>query len=148
MSRAVVIFESLWGNTEKVARAVAAGLSESEVADVSTRPFPPSEDVDLLVAGGPTHAFSMTRPRTRADARSQGATQGGEGPGLREWLDALPNGPHHQRVATFDTRVGKARHLPGSAAKSAGKQARRHGYETVTRQSFWVHRRRGPSLRG
>jgi len=44
MSRAVVVFESMWGNTEKVARAVARGLGESmdvEVDDVASRPAPP-----------------------------------------------------------------------------------------------------------
>jgi hypothetical protein len=151
MSRAIVVFESLWGNAEKVARAVADGLGESMdvvVLDVSNHPSPPTDDVDLLVAGGPTHAFSMTRARTREDARTKGATQGDVGTGLREWLDGLPSGHHHQRVATFDTRVGKVRHLPGSAAKSAGKEARRHGYETVTQQSFWVRDVEGPLFEG
>lgn len=151
MSRSLVVFESLWGNTEEVARAVAQGLGESmdvEVLDVSDGAPMPDEDVDLLVAGGPTHAFSMTRPTTRADARTQGATQGLLGPGLREWLGSMPDGPRRTRIATFDTRVGKVRHLPGSAAKSAEKEARRHGYTTLPRRSFWVEGTSGPLLDG
>lgn len=151
MVRALVVFESLWGNTEAVARAVADGLGEScevEVADIGTDPSPPQEDVDLLVAGGPTHAFSMSRPGTREDARTRGATQGLEGPGLREWLGALPGGHHHPRVATFDTRVGTVRHLPGSAAKGAQREARRHGYRPVARESFWVDDVSGPLAGG
>ena len=124
MGKALVVFESLWGNTEKVARAVAEGLSspalQVDVCEVSDAPAAPSPNVDLVVVGGPTHAFSMTRASTREDARNKGADHGGA-MGLREWLDALPDGEHAQRVATFDTRVEKMRHLPGSAAKSAAR---------------------------
>ena len=149
--RAVVVFESLWGNTEQVARAVARGLGESMdvgVLDVGDGHTLSVDSVDLLVAGGPTHAFSMTRPRTRADARTRGATQGLRGPGLREWLGSLPKGRHRTRVATFDTRVGTVRHLPGSAARSAEKAAKRHGYTTLPRRSFWVEASAGPLADG
>jgi len=151
MSRAVVVFESMWGNTEKIARAVARGLGESmdvEVDDVASRPAPPGDDVALLVAGGPTHAFSMTRRGTRTDARTRGASQGDVEVGLREWLDALPDGRHPQRVATFDTRVDTVRHVPGSAARGAARKARRHGYPTGASQSFWVGDSAGPLLEG
>lgn len=151
MSRAVVVFESMWGNTEKIARAVARGLGESmdvEVDDVASRPAPPDDDVALLVAGGPTHAFSMTRRSTRTDARTRGASQADVEIGLREWLDALPDGRHPQRVATFDTRVGAVRHVPGSAAKGAARKARRHGYPAEDCESFWVGDSAGPLLEG
>ena len=116
--KALVVYESLWGNTEKVARAVAAGLAETAevtVADVGALPEL-SADVELLVAGGPTHAFSMTRASTREDAVRQGATHEPGPVGLREWLARLPEDGPHPAVATFDTRVDKVRHLPGSAA--------------------------------
>ena len=77
--KALVVYESMFGNTEQIARAVAAGISEtvdvqlSEVADAPTDPGP---DVALIVAGGPTHAFSMSRENTRADAISKGALHG------------------------------------------------------------------------
>jgi hypothetical protein len=150
--KALVVFESMWGNTERVARAIVAGLEESMevmITDVSHAPADPGDDIDLIVAGGPTHAFSMSRRSTRADAHSQGAPYGDESVGLREWLDRLPSGRHTQLVATFDTRVDKVRHLPGSAAKSAAKTAHRHGYPKASHaESFYVHDTEGPLLDG
>lgn len=149
--RALVVYESMWGNTEEIARAVASGLAESvevEVAEVTDAPAEPDPDTDLVVAGGPTHAFSMTRASTRADAVKQGAPRAA-GVGLREWLDRLPSGHHTTPVATFDTRVGKVRHLPGSAARSAARAARRHGYRSASPpHSFFVEDTAGPLLDG
>ena len=148
--KALVVFESLWGNTEQVARAIAAGLQESvevEVVDVRAAPGSPG-DVDLVVAGGPTHAFSMTRASTREDAVKQGAPHGAGEPGLREWLEAQPREAHH-RIATFDTRVTKVQHLPGSAARSAARSARRHGYDLAAKPvSFYVEDMQGPLAAG
>jgi flavodoxin len=148
--KALVVFESLWGNTEQVARAIAAGLEESaevEVVDVRDAPASPG-DADLVVAGGPTHAFSMTRSSTREDAVKQGAPHGTGEPGLREWLAAQPRGGHH-RIATFDTRVTKVQHLPGSAARSAARSARKHGYDVATDpESFYVTDLAGPLADG
>jgi hypothetical protein len=148
--KALVVYESLWGNTETVARSVAAGLAETaEVSLADVRELPEvSPDVDLLVAGGPTHAFSMTRASTRADAQQKGATHEVGPVGLREWLDRLPEVGHHPVVATFDTRVDKVRHLPGSAARSAAKSVRRHGYGRARTHSFYVSDIDGPLLPG
>src|ERR671912_602557 len=98
--KALVVFESMWGNTKQVAEAIAHGLQESmEVAmvDVSRAPAQPEPDVGLIVAGGPTHAFSMSRTNTRAGAVNRGADSGAAGLGLREWLDPLPTGHHPPR---------------------------------------------------
>jgi hypothetical protein len=101
------------------------------------------------VAGGPTHAFSMSRTTTRMDAIDRGAGEGELDVGLREWLDGLPAGPHPQRIATFDTRVAKMRHLPGSAAKAAAKVAHRQGFERAEYvESFYVDDMEGPLLDG
>ena len=75
--RALVVFESMFGNTEKVAGAVARGLQlegvDAGLVEVHAAPHRLAADLDLLVVGGPTHAFGMSRASTRADAVRQGA---------------------------------------------------------------------------
>ena len=157
--KALVVYESMFGNTEEVARAVADGLraagaagapgDEVQVVEVSDAPAEPGPEVGLIVAGGPTHAFSMSRQNTRADAINRGATEGERAFGLRDWLEALPSGRHAEKVATFDTRIDTMRHLPGSAAKGAAKLARKHGYASAGRaESFYVDDVEGPLLDG
>jgi hypothetical protein len=150
--RALVVYESMFGNTEQVARAIATGLAKHmdvEIVDVADAPSEIVGLVDLIVVGGPTHAFSMTRPKTREDAVRQGATTGSADVGIREWLQHVPKGPHSELVATFDTRVDKVRHLPGSAAKGAAKAARKLGYAAAAKaESFYVGDVNGPILDG
>jgi hypothetical protein len=142
--KALVVYESMWGNTRKVAEAIADGLGGARAADVHEVENFDVAGLDLLVVGGPTHAFSMSRPSTREDAHRQGASVGAEDEGLREWLQALPQ--HLEvPVATFDTRVTKVRNLPGSAAKAAEKELRRHHHgRALDRRSFYVHDSGGP----
>ncbi len=145
----LVVYESMWGNTKTVAEAVAAGIGgDVRAVDVSEAPVPVPDDVDLLVVGGPTHAFSLTRPSTRRDAMAKGAPEGHTERGVREWLAQL-EASDHLEVATFDTRVGSVRHLPGSAAKAAGKEVRRHHLgRLVATTSFYVDDMAGPLLAG
>jgi flavodoxin len=150
--KALIVYESMFGNTEHVAHAVAEGLStrmDVELVEASKAPAPLLELVDLVVVGGPTHAFSMTRPNTREDAVRQGSHVDASAGGIREWIDHLHAGPHSEKVATFDTRVAKVRHLPGSAGRSAAKGLRKHGYEAAFKpESFWVEDVAGPLLDG
>jgi hypothetical protein len=146
---ALVVVESMWGNTRIVAEAVARGLGdEIEVVDVGQAPSELPDDVGLLVVGGPTHAFSMSRSSTRHDAAERGARGVHEAQGIREWLEQL-QASDHVDVATFDTRVSKVKHLPGSAAKAAGKEVRRHHLgRLIATQSFYVNDMEGPLLDG
>jgi flavodoxin len=149
--KALVVHESLFGNTAEVAAAVAAGLAqglEVEVAEVRVD-LVVDEDVDLLVVGGPTHAFSMSRTQTRAEAVTKGAPAHPSTVGIREWLGALPISGRTRLVATFDTRVEKVRHLPGSAARKAAKVLSRRGYDAVLPpESFYVADLKGPLVDG
>ena len=150
--RALVVHESMFGNTEAVARAVADGLSS--VPDVQVELVAVHEastdltGVDLLVVGGPTHAFSMSRASTRADALSKGAHEAdAAGPGIREWIEELQPSPGHA-VAAFDTRVRHPR-VPGSAARAARKHLRARGFKAVDPPTtFWVDGMTGPLLEG
>ncbi|KGM13224.1 flavodoxin family protein [Cellulomonas bogoriensis] len=145
MSRALVVYESMFGSTRLVAEAVARGLAESvetmlvEVGtDCAVPGAPLPADVDLLVVGGPTHAFGMSREQTRAEASQQAQDdQHPSSTGIREWiesLEALPQTP----VATFATKVDK-RWLPGSAARASAKALKAKGaVQACPSRDFWV----------
>lgn len=146
--RGLVVYESLFGNTARIAQAIADGMRKHldiELHSVTEGKLP--EGADLVVMGGPTHAFSMSRASTRQDAVNQGANADPT-IGLREWLDDLPEG-NDTMFAAFDTRVEMVRRLPGSAAKAAAKVARKRGYQSLTRpESFYVQDTPGPLLDG
>jgi hypothetical protein len=150
--KALVVYESMFGNTEQVARSVATGLAKH--MDVQVRAVDDdrsgiSDSVDLIVVGGPTHAFSMSRLNTREDAVRRGATRGRETIGIREWIDRLQTKSHPQLVTTFDTRVKTVEHHPGSAARAAARAARHHGFARATKpQSFYVEDISGPLVDG
>ena len=142
---ALVVYESMYGNTRAIAEAVADGLSSRmpvEIKEVGTAPMIIDEDVSLLVVGGPTHAHGMTKPDTRRSAADKAepdrAIVSGS-IGLREWLSGLGAAPSHVAVATFDTRIKGPGLLWGSAAKAAETQLRKAGAKVVTpAQSFFV----------
>jgi hypothetical protein len=149
---ALVVFESMFGNTQKIAEAVAEGLARHlrvERMEVGHAPTVFSGDVELVVVGGPTHAFGLSRPGTRQSAAEQ--AEGGlvsTEMGLREWLGTLQKGSSRIAVATFDTRISKPR-LPGSGAAAAEKRLRRLGFRLLARpESFYVEGTTGPLVGG
>lgn len=148
--RALVVYESLWGNTEKVARAVADKLADIGTVEVVDSDAAPAtvDGYDLVVVGGPTHAFSMTRATTRADAVKSHSAPHEPVRGIREWLNEVGRPATAIPTLAFDTRVDKPR-FPGSAAKSARHELRSLGFETsVKQQTFRVYGYEGPLLDG
>ena len=146
---AVVVYESMFGNTRDIALAIAEGLATA----MDVRAFEVSEaphifdSPDLVVIGGPTHAFSMSRGTTRESAQDET-----DGPlvsrtGIREWI-ADAEFTRHQACTTFDTKVPKPK-LPGSAAASAARKLKKRGCSIVERpETFWVDCMTGPLLEG
>ena len=116
-----------------------------DVVEVSGAPSDLS-GTDLVVAGGPTHAFSMSRASTRRDARTQGARRVGRGrpPGVAR--GAAGTGPGW--FAAFDTRVTKVRRLPGSAARSAARRPPARVPGASHPESFYVLDVAGPLVEG
>ena len=150
--RAAIIYESMFGNTATIAAAVADGLRqhgvETTLTDVSDAPAPSGLLVDLVVLGAPTHALSLSRPRTRSDAIRQGAAPRHGRTGIREWLAGTPDGHVEPLLAIFDTRVAKVRRLPLGAAQAAARLARRHGWRVVDTEAFAVTDTPGPVVAG
>jgi hypothetical protein len=146
---ALVVYESLWGNTEQLARAIADGIGgeRAKVVDAASAPGALSPEVKLLVVGGPTHAFSMSTASTRDAARQQGAKHI-PARGIREWIKAHASPGRAVLVATFDSRVVSPR-LPGSAAKKAMKRLVALGFQPIARpETFGVHGNSGPVAAG
>jgi hypothetical protein len=148
---ALVVYESFFGNTKRIADAVAEGLRlegfRCTVQEVHVAVPTDVARSDLLVVGGPTHAFGLSREATRADAERRGAVHQ-PGPGLREWLGCLPS-PDSPLAAAFDTRAEKVRHLPMSAAHTAGRMLKSRGYALVVKPAgFVVQDVEGPLAKG
>ncbi len=126
----LVVYESMFGNTEAVARSIADGIGADDVAvrvvDVGSAPLQ-LDDVELLVVGAPTHAFGMSRPGTRAAAHDQGAAGPAE-QGVREWLGLVQAPGRPVPAACFDTGVRKPL-LVGSAARAIRRRLGRVGFD-------------------
>ena len=69
------------------------------------------------------------------------------GPGVREWLAALPQAAGGRLAAAFDTRLTTL--FPGSAARLIARSLEGHGYEVITRpEGFLVESMLGPLSAG
>lgn len=149
--RALLVYESMFGNTERVARAVAHGLGMRMTVTVVRATAGESPAVsagDLLVVGAPTHALTMPVPATRQQAAARTDDEIDVSVGIREYLASVPVGVRRS-VATFDTRHRRMRYLPGSAARAAGRMLSRAGcHLLVPPQSFYVAGMAGPLLPG
>ncbi|WP_043730409.1 flavodoxin family protein [Nocardia asiatica] len=150
--RVRIVYESMFGNTARVAAAIAQGFgdrAELEVLNVAAAAELPGSPVDVLVVGGPTHAFGLSRPRTRLDAARQADEPVETERGIREWLEAASAVPGRARAAAFGTKVGTPPWLPGSAARGIGKRLRALGYQLIDDPTdFLVHGTPGPLLEG
>jgi len=161
--RALVVYESLFGNTREVARAIGRGMRDArpearvDVLSVDEAPGPPP-DVDLVVVGGPTHFLGVTsrlsrelerqyerRIRRPVAGRDPGRRSSGTA-GLRDWLARMPRG-HGAAAAVFDTRM--ATPVAGGAAPGIARRLRRRGYRLVaTSRTFTVTGVGGPLVSG
>ena len=146
--RAVVVYESMYGNTHLVADAIGTGLGTAyqvDVVSVDGADQQLLERADLIVVGGPTHAHGMSHTRTReaavADAHKPDSELAldpdAEGAGLRDWFAVMPR--LHAKAAAFDTRIDMPAVLTGRASKGIGRRLRQHGLELVAEpESFLV----------
>jgi hypothetical protein len=141
--RALVVYESMYGNTARIARGIGDGLAGAgvEVSVVAVDDAGTEVDVDLLVVGGPTHAHGMSSSSTRLTAQSDEENAFDDptvGAGLRGWFHEIPAGDG-RHAAAFDTRLQHAVLLTGSAAKGIAKRLSHHGFLVEhSPESFFV----------
>ena len=112
---AIVIFDTRYGNTEKIAKSLARGLEELSIETncVNTR----EADVEsmkkyaLIAIGAPTEWHSASKP-------------------MKEFLRKLRNSDLSGKYGfAFDTKLERA--LSGSAAKLIEKELKRSGLEII-----------------
>lgn len=126
----LVIYDSEFGNTARVAHAIAETLASAgtvRVEDVGQGADIDVSAFDFLVIGGPTQAHGMS-------------------PRLRAWIDSTSRDAlSGLNVAVFDTRLRWPVILAGSAARSAAKQLQHTGAHLVAPpESFFVSSKEGP----
>jgi hypothetical protein len=155
--KALVAYESIYGNTRAVAEAVAEGLRP--LGDVSVLPLheadaAAAESADLLVVGGPTHMHGLSTSLSRRMAAQAGDEEdvtvepsAAEGPGLRGWLSERRG--EGRQAAAFDTRLDRSAAMTGAAARGIARRLRRRGYTLlVDPESFLVEDAEGPLAEG
>ena len=148
--RALVVYESMFGNTHTVAQHIAEGVGtvfETTIVPVHDATSGLIAAADLVVIGGPTHVHGMSSERSRAGAVDQAAQDDdleldpdAFGEGLRDWFGGLGDdaGSNHL-AAVFDTRVHASALLTGQASKGITKRLRTHGFDMVVDgESFFV----------
>jgi len=144
--KALVIYDSFFGNTEQIAQAIGSALgSETDVEVLRVGDVKPEQltGLNLLVVGSPTRGFRPT-------------------PAIVNLLGGLPaNGLRGVKTAAFDTRMSfdgidqpilrfLARLLPARyAAKPISAALKRKGGELVVPpEGFWVNDSEGPLKEG
>jgi hypothetical protein len=147
--RALVIYESMYGNTHVIADHLAAGLHpawEVDVVPVSDATTERLAGVDLVLVGGPTHVHGMSSARSREGAATAAERSDGtltldpdaRGLGLRDWFSAITASPRVM-AAAFDTRFDGSPLLTGRASKGIAKRLRADGFDVIAEpESFLV----------
>ena len=147
--KAVVVYESHWGNTAAIARAIASGLGpDTPVLATDEATDSVLADADLIVAGAPVIAFRLATDSMRKnianDAHDAPRQPDLTHPSMRAWLDGIPAGRGF--AAAFETRIHWS---PGGATGAIERGLRAAGYRHVTKgRRFFVTGSYGPLREG
>jgi hypothetical protein len=146
--RALVVYESMYGNTHVVASNIADGLRATHrvtLVPVAEATGDLVAGADLLVVGGPTHMHGMSSTGTRRMAAKAAAepdsglslAPNATGPGVHDLLKGI--GRRHALAAAFDTRIDGVPAFTGRASRGMGRALKRHGYHLLAApESFLV----------
>ena len=121
--KSLVIYGSRYGNTEKIAYAIGAGLRGAGPVDILAIDQASAlrlHEYDLVVIGGPTEGHTMTKR-------------------VSDYLLEVADSFIGRSVATFDTRMNWPKWLSGSAAGGMAGILQKSGATLVARPvSFTV----------
>jgi len=131
--KALIVYDSVYGNTEKIARAIAEAITPSnEVKILRAGEANPSElaSIDLLIVGSPTHAGRPT-------------------PAIKDLLNKVPE-LQGVNVAAFDTRIPTklVRVFGYAAGRIANNLKKKGGTLIASPEGFFVTGGQGPLKEG
>src|SRR4030042_500580 len=131
--KALVIYDSLYGNTEKIAKAIGSAITgEVKVLPVGQANPAELKSLDLLIVGSPTQGGRASKP-------------------MQTFLDIIPDTSLEGiKVATFDTRMTtKFVKIFGYAAgRIADSLKSKGGNLVVSPEGFFVTSSKGPLKAG
>ena len=130
--KTLVVFDSTWGNTEKVAHAIASGIGgDARVHRVGAPEAARLEAIDLLVVGSPILG-------------------GRPSPAMHGFISAIPEAAARKlHVATFDTRLMmRFAKIFGYTAVRMADQLKEKGCTVKSTEGFFVKGRSGPLTDG
>jgi hypothetical protein len=145
----VVVYQSLWGNTAAVARAIAEGIGpDARVVSTAEATGDVLTGTRFIVAGAPVLGFRMPSDRTvesiRLNPCSASRPPDLSHPSMRTWLDGLSAKSGYS--AAFETRIWWS---PGGAAGAILRGLDRAGYRPLAKgQRFIVKGKCGPLREG
>jgi flavodoxin len=142
--KSLVLYDSVYGNTEKIAQAIGKVLQikgDTSVISIKEASLTDVKDIDLIFVGSPTQAFNML-------------------PAMKTWLKNLPKGSlTGLKVAAFDTRMDVKKvnnkfltfmeSIFGYAAEKIGKVlVNKGGSLAIKPEGFFVDGSEGPITAG
>lgn len=144
---AIVVYESFWGNTAAVARAIAEGIgADTRVLTTDEATAEELAGADLVVVGAPIIAFSLANNTSRTNvARDKKAPRPADVSHqlMRAWLGSLPRATG--RFAAFETGYSWS----PSATRRIHRAMHAAGYTEVARpERFLVAGSYGPLKEG
>ena len=145
--KTVVVYESHWGNTAAVARAIAEGIGpDAKALTTDEATGATIAEADLIVAGAPVMALRLPTDQAlsnMAEAHHEPAPDVSH-PSMRDWLGELPRGNGHG--AAFETRL---RWSPGGATGAIERGLEDAGYRRLASgRKFVVTGGKGPLREG
>ena len=132
--RALVVYDSVYGNTEEIAKAIGGAISGGEVGVLRAGEVGPPEleNISLLVVGAPTQGGRAT-------------------PAIKDFLERVTKAEiNGLDAAAFDTRIStRVVKIFGYAAGKIAASLKKKGAKLVAEpEGFFVDGTKGPLAEG